>query len=131
MSEELMTAGELAALADKWFAKRADRLAADKVAAALKAEESAFEATLIDQMLKSKMSAVGGASVVTYLPEPKDEPAVQDWPAYWEYVLSMRDSSLIERRVGRAAVKERWAAGELIPGVVKFPVYRLSRSKPK
>jgi hypothetical protein len=33
---------------------------------------------------------------------------------------------LSERRPGKAACKERWEAGEIIPGVEKFPVYKLT-----
>lgn len=131
MSTKLKSASELAELADKWFAKRAERLVADKVASALKAEESVFEADLIDQMLKSQISAVGGKDVVTYLPKPTLEPVKKDWAVFWQYVLKTGDSSLIEARIGRAAIKERWANGETIPGVESYPVYRLSRSKPK
>jgi hypothetical protein len=129
--ETLKTAAELAQMADLWFATRAKRLDADKVAAALKTEESALEASIIDQMLKSQLSAVGGKSVITFLPEPKLEPVKKDWAAFWAYVMETGDSSLIEQRVGRAAIKERWANGETIPGVASFPVYRLTRTKPK
>ena len=129
--EVLMSAQELAVLADKWFAKRAARLAADKVAASLKSEEALYESALIEQMLKSKISAVGGGTVITYLPAPTLEPVKQDWPAFWAHVMKTGDSSLIEQRIGRAAIKERWANGEQIPGVASFPVYKLNRSKPK
>ena len=131
MSETLKSAAELAATADLWFAKRAERLAADKVAAELKTEESALEADIIDQMLKSQVSAVGGKDVVTYLPAPKLEPVKKDWQKFWQFVMETGDSSLIEQRIGRLAIKERWANGETIPGVDSFPVYKLSRSKPK
>ena len=131
MSESTMTAQALAALADRWFAKRAERLAHDKVGAALKTEESAMEALLIEQMLKSQISAVGGGTVITYLPAPTLEPVKTDWPMFWAHVMQTGDSSLIEQRIGRAAIKERWANGEQIPGVSSFPVYKLNRSKPK
>lgn len=131
MPEALKTASELAATADAWFNTRAKRLAADKVSAALKIDESALEAELIDQMLKSQISAVGGKDVITYLPAPTLEPVKKDWGKFWAYVMETGDSSLIEQRVGRAAIKERWANGEVIPGVESYPVYKLSRSKPK
>ena len=129
--EPLMSAQELAVLADAWFAKRAERLAHDKVGKALKTDESAMEAKLIEQMLRSKISAVGGGTVVTYLPAPTLEPVKQNWQLFWEHVMKTGDSSLIEQRIGRAAIKERWANGETIPGVTSFPVYNLNRSKPK
>jgi len=124
---ELLSASELAALADAYWQTKTKRLAADKVAAALKTDESAMEAKIIEQMLKQNISATGGKEVILTLPSPKYEPAVTDWGKYWQYAKEQDDPSLFERRPGRAAIKERWEDGLTVPGVEKFPVYKLSK----
>jgi hypothetical protein len=58
---------------------------------------------------------------------PTHEPAVTSWPEFWEFIKKEDDSALFEKRPGRKAIKERWEAGEVIPGVSKFPVYKLSK----
>jgi hypothetical protein len=58
-------------------------------------------------------------------------PTVQDWQKLWDHIVETRDFSLLEKRVGKAAVKEHWSADEEVPGVIKFPVYKLSKSEVK
>jgi hypothetical protein len=127
-----MSAADLAALADKYWRIRQQRLAADKVAEALKTDESAAEATLIAQMRLQNLTAIGGAVVRLSLPTvPEYKPAVKDWQALYSHILASRDFSLLQKRVGEAACKERWAADVEVPGVEKFPVYKLSKSEVK
>ena len=127
MPTKKLSATALGALADEFWAIKTERLAADKVAKELKVKESLLDSQIIEQMLLSKVSSIGGKSVILVLPAPTMEPAVQDWPKFWEYIKSMDDTSLFEHRPGRAAIKERWANGEVIPGVAQFTVYRLSK----
>lgn len=125
----LLSPTELAALADKYWEARTKRLAADKVASALKAEESAAEATLVQQMLAGQNFAVGGKTVTLTLPRVPDYvPAVRDWDAVYAHILETKDFSLLHKRIGESAVKERWQADVEVPGVEKFPVYKLSKS---
>lgn len=122
----------LGMLADEFHEARIARLAADKVAAALKTEESRLEATLIDQMIKQESTACGGKKLKVSIPaEPDYKPTVKDWDKVYEYILKTKDFSLLHKRIGEGAVAERWEAGENVPGVEKFPVYKLSRSEIK
>ena len=127
LDKEKLTVSELGQLSDLYWETKTKRLAADKVSKALKTEESAAEAKLIEQMQRQKVTAVGGQSVILKLNPAKDEPAVTDWAAFWEYIKQKDDMSLFEKRPGRAAIKERWEQGETIPGVTKFPVHSLSK----
>ena len=123
-----LTATQLAAKADDHWDIKTKRLAADKVAAALKTSESALEAEIIAQMLHQQITSIGGKTVIYGLPKPTMEPVVQDWQKYWEFIKQTDDISLFEKRPGRAAIKERWGLGETIPGVVPFAVYKLSKT---
>lgn len=126
----MLTGTELSALADKYWTTRQDRLAADKVAAELKTKESKFEAQLIAEMREQKLTAVGGQRVRLTIPTTPDYvPTVETWQDLYDYIVEHKDFSLLEKRVGKAAVKERWDQGETVPGVTKFPVYKLSKSE--
>ncbi len=123
-----LNATELGKLCDEHFAVKTKRLAADKVAKELKTTESSLEATIIEQMLRQQISSIGGKAVIYGLPTPTQEPTVNDWQAFWAFIKQTDDISLFEKRPGRAAIKERWAAGETIPGVVPFTVYKLTKT---
>lgn len=124
-----MSATELAELADKFWQTRDKRLAADKVAKDLKTEESSYEAKLIKEMREQQLTAIGGKLVRLQIPTvPKYVPAVKDWDAFYKHILQTGDFSLLQKRVGEKACEERWAADETIPGIEKFPVYKLTKS---
>lgn len=128
----MLTGTELSALADKYWNTRQERLAADKVAAELKTLESKCEAQLIAEMREQQLTAVGGQRVRLTIPTTPDYvPTVEDWGVFYEHILETKDFSLLEKRVGKAAVKERWGQDEIVPGVTKFPVYKLSKSEVK
>lgn len=127
-----MTATELAALADHFWSTREKRLAADKAAKDLKDEEARAEATLIKEMREQQLTAIGGKLVRLAIPTvPEYVPAVKDWDAFYKHILQSGDFSLLHKRIGAQACKERWDAGEEVPGVEKFPVYKLSKSEVK
>jgi uncharacterized Fe-S center protein len=133
MSEEVaaltpLSAIELSVIADKWFDVQKRRLAADKVAAALKSEEESFKAILISQFQLQKLTGIGGKLVrVGMDPVPDYAPHVMDWDKYRKYIIENDAWELVERRPGRAACKERWDQGVVIPGCEKFPIYKLTK----
>lgn len=125
-----MTPQEFGEVADKWWAAYNERLDADKVAAALKVEESKLKAQIIDEMLKEKITAIGGAKI--RLTMTKEEvPTVKDWAKVHEFIIANDAWDLMEKRIGKLAVQGRWEEGVEVPGVEKFPRYNLSRSQVK
>ena len=132
MENEKLTAGELAKIADEYWLAYQNRLSADKIAKALKETESKLSAQLMSEMLNQEMTAIGGNLVQLALTK-SDEPTlnVKEFDKFAEFVLSSKDLSLMERRINKAAIKERWAAGVKVPGVISFPVYKLSKHEVK
>jgi len=121
---------ELARIADDYWSTYQERLAADKIAAALKEKEVKLSEMLIHQMRHQSMTSVGGLKVRLSIPVTPDYvPTIQSYPEFAAYVLQTQDLSLLERRVSKSAVKERWENGREVPGIDKFPVWRLSKSK--
>lgn len=125
---DTLTVKELAAIGDAFWETQVERLKADKVAEALKAKETLYQSCVIEQLRKQELSAIGGTAVILEL-KKDDQPKVEDWVVFQKYILKTKDFSLLERRPGKAAIKERWEDGKEVPGVSRFPVYKLSRRK--
>jgi hypothetical protein len=120
----------LANLADQFWEVYQERLSADKVAAALKEREVKLSELLIHQMRFQKMTSVGGQLVrLSINTVPDYVPTIQDYTAFAKFILETKDLSLLEKRVSKSAVKEHWENGEEVPGIVKFPTWKLSKSK--
>lgn len=117
-------------LVDRFKAVEAERLAADKTAAALKADEVTLKNTIIAALNKAETTVAGGATYKVELTQ-EDQPTVKDWPKFYAYILKNKAFELLERRPGKAAIKERWEDGVNIPGVDRFPVDKLSFNKLK
>lgn len=125
----MLSAKDLGELADAWWDAKNACLGAYKVAAALKLKESALEAKILQEMREQEISAVGGRVVrLSMDPTPQQVPVVKNWQKLYEYIIHNDAFELLERRVGKNACKERWAEGEEIPGVEKFPVWKFSKS---
>lgn len=128
MVKPVKTARAMANLADKWYAARTKRLAVQRDLNKLEEIERELKKALLESMIASKVGTIGGKLVeVTH--EVEDKPSVEDWPKLWKHIIKTKEFYLIQRRVGEAAVKERWEEGVDIPGVVAFPVDKLSYSK--
>lgn len=127
-----LKASELGKIADYYHDTKTARLAADKAAAALKTKEEQAKNALITQMRAQGISAAGGKKLrCTIDPEPDYKPTVKDWSKLYAHILKTKDFSFLQKRIGEAAVKERWEDGVIVPGVDKFPMYKLSTSEIK
>jgi hypothetical protein len=118
----------LGACADRLYQLKQKRLDAQKVVDAFAAEESALKNHIIDNLPKSDASGIAGklarVTVVT-----KEVPQVTDWDQLYKYVKKTGDFSLLQRRVGDAAIKERWENGKEVPGVGHFNAVTISMNK--
>lgn len=121
---------ELGFLVDQFKIKEAERLLADKTAAKLKAEEVRIKLCITAGLRKMETTVGGGISFKVELTQ-EDQPTVKDWTKFQAYILKTKDFSLLERRPGKAAIKERWDDGKAVPGIDKFPVDKLSFTKLK
>jgi hypothetical protein len=125
-----MSPKELAELGDEFWTVLQERLAADRAAALLKTKESKLQAQIVEEMRKENVSAIGGQRVSLTL-KKEDVPTAESWEKVWGYIQETGQFDLLEKRLGKLACKERWENGIEIPGVVRFPVYKLSKSEVK
>ena len=118
----------LGACADKLFTLKAERLAQQKLADALEAEEKALKAYIIDNLPKSEASGVAGKLArVTAI--TKEVPQVENWEIFYKHLKKTGQFELIGKRLADTAIRERWEAGKEIPGIKHFTVVSLSMNK--
>lgn len=102
--------------ADLLYQTKADRLAKEHEAEALKAQETALKEHIIKTLPKSKASGVAGKKARIAVAN-KEVPQVEDWDALYTYVKKNNAFELLQRRLADGAVKERLEANEKVPGV--------------
>ena len=53
-------------------------------------------------------------------------PAIKDWQAFYGYVAQTGQFELLHKRLSSTAFRERWEAGEAIPGTEASEVWELT-----
>ncbi len=118
----------LAACADRIYALKALKAAAQAKVDAIDEERKALEAHLIANLPKSDALGVSGKHArVTIVSKPV--PQAEDWLKIQAYIKKNGAFDLLQRRLNDAAVRERWEAGKTIPGIVAFEKTTLSINK--
>lgn len=115
------TLADITQLVDSYIRKKTERLAADKVAERLKKEENAFKEQLFLVRAESGAKSLGG-TLGTLNYDRKMKPRVENWDIFYEYIYAHKAFELLQRRLGEAAVHERWEDDITVPGVIAFPV---------
>jgi hypothetical protein len=122
-----MISSHMPDVVDAYISVRAQRLQLDRQAAELKEQEDALCKHIIGDFRSSGTTALGGKAGMVKMKET-DEPDPLDWEAIYEYIQTNGAWELLHKRLGSTAVKERWEAGEEVPGVGHKPVFKLSVS---
>lgn len=116
------------ALADKLLDLRNKRLALESDAEELKKQETQIKEHLIREMPKADLRKLVGKYASVSL-RSKEMPHIVDWDAFRKYLKRKDAFDLLQKRTSPDAFRERWEAGEEIPGVEKFNVLELSVTK--
>ena len=56
-------------------------------------------------------------------------PTITNWDEFYEYVTKTNSFDLLHKRLSSTAFKDRWEAGEIIPGSTTAEVWGLSVTK--
>jgi hypothetical protein len=120
----------LAHAADQLYETQHARLALKGALEDLKKRETQLREHLIAKLPKSDSTGVAGklarASVYT-----TPEPLVEDWPKFYKHVQKTGHFDLLHKRLSGDAVKSRWEAKEVVPGVGRINVPKVSLEKVK
>lgn len=117
------------------------RKAVQKIADALEVQENAIKHYLIENLPKSDASGVAGKFCRVTVGS-KEVPHADDWSKVYagivaDYLAHVKKKdgqqdgafSLLQRRLGEAAIQEIWKAGESVEGVGVFNAVTLSINK--
>ena len=123
----------LAAVADRLYQVREERLSLQKQVDYMAAEEAALRDHLINNLPKSQATGIAGKLIRASI-ESRTVVVVKDWDAVYSYILKNGKKnpgvfSLLQRRVGDATVKEMWENGKEVPGVEALKVPFVSLTK--
>lgn len=121
----------MGACADLLSDMKEKRLAADKVAAELKAQETALSEHIINTLDKASGGAVGKHHKVVVQVQPKPRVQADKWPEFYAYMAKSKGWDMMQKRLNEGALAERIVAakGKLPPGVEMFNVVKLSLTK--
>jgi hypothetical protein len=53
-------------------------------------------------------------------------PAIEEWSAFYKHVAATGQFELLHKRLSSTAFKERWEAGEVVPGTSSTKLWELS-----
>jgi hypothetical protein len=118
----------MGACADLLHGIREQRLAADKVAAKLKAREDELVEHIIQNLSKKDESGAAGKTHRVQI-VPRMVPQVKNWADFYAYIIEHARCDLLQRRVAEKAVEEIWESDGAVPGVEAFRLLKLSLTK--
>jgi hypothetical protein len=117
-------------LINQYISIRAQRLILDKEAASLKETEDDIGKVIISKFREGNITAQGATNGLIKMTE-YEEPLAEDWDQIRTYIIQKNAWELVHKRITVTAVKERWEAGEQVPGVGRMTKYKLSVSGAK
>jgi hypothetical protein len=116
------------ALVEEYLNVRDQRLVAKRQMDTLEKQESKLKDLIEHEMLLMEGQPFKGINHRVDL-TPELKPTVEDWGLLNQYILQTGSFDLYQKRLTESAVKGRWEDGVNIPGVAKFPIYKLSITK--
>lgn len=120
----------MGACADLLFETRDKRLAADKLAAELKAHEELIKNHIIDNLDKNSTGAAGKHHRVQVVRKRKYRVDPTKWNYFFAYVAKNKRFDLLQKRIADTAVKEMIEENkQKIPGVEPFDYVDVSLTK--
>ena len=84
-----------------------------------------IEADIMEQMANAGISQAASDKASCTMRETI-HPAIEDWDAFYGYVASTNQFELLHKRLSSTVFRERWEAGETIPGTKAASVWELS-----
>lgn len=120
----------MGACADLYYAARQLRLAADKHAAELKAEEARIGEHIINNLPKGDTGAAGKTHRVQVVRKKKFRVNPEAWPKFYAWVGKNKRFDLLQKRLSDDAVKELMATTRVkVPGIEPFDYVSISLTK--
>lgn len=88
-----------------------------------------LEADIMHAMNEAGTTKAASESGHSVTMAKKVHPTINDWDLFYEYVTKTNSFDLLHKRLSSTAFKDRWEAGEIIPGSTTAEVWGLSVTK--
>ena len=122
------TLAAIALKADAYKALRTKRLDLSHQVDELKKEETQLMNELIEVLSEQGVEGVQGKTCRVSL-NPSIVPIVVDWDKLNKYILKNEALEFFQQRLSVTAVRDRWDAGEKVPGVKEDTKIKLKVNK--
>lgn len=119
---------KLGGCADMLYGLREERLKTQRIVALYEEKEKEVKKYIIDNLGKDDATGVSG-KVANVRVITRDEPTVKDWELFYGYLFKAKDTSLLNKALNKAHIKEIWETGKVVPGVEPFNVVTVSLTK--
>ena len=94
----------------------------------MKQAEGLVENAIFQKFSKTDLEGARGRAAQCSISR-SEYPTIEDDTKFFAFVLKTKSLDLLQRRLSVEAVRERWAAKKVIPGVGKFTKIRLHLTK--
>lgn len=118
----------LGACVDLLYQWEQERAIITRQAEQLKPRETQLTDHIFDTFSKDDLNGATGKVAKANVTRT-EVPSVKDWPKFYAYVAKNKAFDLLQRRLSSAAIRERWEAKKVVPGVEKFTALSLSLTK--
>lgn len=113
-----MKLNELTSTIQKYNTIRTQRLELDKRSEEMKAEEEMLRTLVMKELLgRDKVLFMGGGGKAEIRMQSVAQ--VADWDTFYHHIQATGEFDLLHKAVTLSACKERWEAGNEIPGVLQ------------
>jgi hypothetical protein len=119
---------DLGPCVDLAYKLRADRLAIEKKAEAIKTEETKLKDHIINTFSKSTIEGAKGKVAQASITRVTVA-NIKDWTRFMEWVSKKKAYDMLKRGINDKAYRSRLEAKEAVPGVEPFDVLKLSITK--
>jgi hypothetical protein len=112
-------------LIDEFVATKNEREALSATIKDMTEKLGRLEADIMALMSHAGISQAGSDKASCTMKLTK-HPAIKDWQAFYAYVASTGQFELLHKRLSSTAFRERWEAGEVIPGTEPTDLWELT-----
>jgi len=112
-------------LIDKYVAVKAERESSAENIRKCTASLAGLEKDIMDLMSHAGITQAASDKASLHMKKVQ-HPAIDDWQAFYGYVAQTGQFELLHKRLSSTAFRERWEAGESIPGTSTSEVWELS-----
>ena len=113
---------------DMLYEQRAERLKLSKIVDEAKKQEALLEDHIINSFSKAELNG-GKGDVATASIKRDTVVSLTDWDEFMKWVVQHKAYECLRKQPGSTAIKERWGAGEEVPGVESVVKISLSLTK--